>query len=288
MAALVGIASDFRAVLAAHISFQFMDRRCLRSPHDVEGNGLMRVAAKAFHFQIAEPGIDRVAQRRRWLRRTLKAEHALVPRLAGEPVGFLAGFRWPAPPPPGPMSRKCLSRFRAHAGRIAGPRGDGKPLQLAVDNSPGTTERRAGQSCSLTVAHRACRPLLADVGNLGAHLEHDPLDAAPDRKIATRRAPRRQARHAVRVTPAMPSISASTSARRTSSRFFSISRSCSISVLTATWAASASARGDCCRSRRKYRKVGNAALVEREAVTLPLDYAFGFEFADVGPGAIEV
>ena len=31
------------------------------------------------------------------------------------------------------------------------------------------------------------RHLLADVGNLGAHLEHDPLDATPDRKIPTRR-----------------------------------------------------------------------------------------------------
>jgi len=36
--------------------------------------------------------------------------------------------------------------------------------------------------------------LLADVGYLGAHFEHDPLDAAPDRKIAPGRAPRRQAR----------------------------------------------------------------------------------------------
>jgi hypothetical protein len=34
--------------------------------------------------------------------------------------------------------------------------------------------------------------------------------------------------------------------------------------------------------------VGNAALVEREAATLPLDDALGFELADVGPGAIEV
>ena len=31
--------------------------------------------------------------------------------------------------------------------------------------------------------------LPTDLGNLGAHLEHDPLDAAPGRKIATRRAP---------------------------------------------------------------------------------------------------
>jgi hypothetical protein len=35
-------------------------------------------------------------------------------------------------------------------------------------------------------------------------------------------------------------------------------------------------------------QVGNAALVEREAVTLPLDHAFGFELADVCPAAIEV
>src|SRR5439155_4617595 len=35
-------------------------------------------------------------------------------------------------------------------------------------------------------------------------------------------------------------------------------------------------------------QVGNAALVEREAVTLPLDHAFGFELADIGPTAIEV
>jgi hypothetical protein len=69
-----------------------MDRCCLRSPHDFQRNGLVRVAAQAFHFEIAKPGVDCVAQRRRRLRRTLKAQHALVPRLAGEPVGFLACF----------------------------------------------------------------------------------------------------------------------------------------------------------------------------------------------------
>jgi len=72
-----------------------MDRRCLRSAHDIEGDGLVGVAAQASDFEIAEPGIERVAQRRRWLRRTLKAEHAIVPRLDGEPVGFLASFRRP-------------------------------------------------------------------------------------------------------------------------------------------------------------------------------------------------
>jgi hypothetical protein len=35
---------------------------------DVEGNGLMRVAAKAFHFQIAVTRVESIAQRGRWLR----------------------------------------------------------------------------------------------------------------------------------------------------------------------------------------------------------------------------
>jgi hypothetical protein len=34
----------------------------------------------------------------------------------------------------------------------------------------------------------------------------------------------------------------------------------------------------------KVSDVGNAALIEREAVTLPLNHAFGFELADVVPG----
>jgi hypothetical protein len=42
-------------------------------------------------------------------------------------------------------------------------------------------------------------------------------------------------------------------------------------------------RGDRRCSRRKY-----AAPVEWEAVTLPLDHAFGFELPDVGPAAIKV
>src|SRR6267142_1745838 len=35
-------------------------------------------------------------------------------------------------------------------------------------------------------------------------------------------------------------------------------------------------------------QIGSAAVIEREAVTLPLDHAFGFELADVGAAAIEV
>jgi hypothetical protein len=83
-----------------------MDRRCLRSPHDVEGNGLMRVAAKAFHFEIAMTGIEGIAERGRWLRRTPKTEHALVPRLDGEPVSILTCVRRPLCRSPDRLRRK--------------------------------------------------------------------------------------------------------------------------------------------------------------------------------------
>jgi len=90
MAALVRIVPDFGALAAAHIPFQFVDRRCLRSPHDVEGNGLMRVAAKAFHFEMAIAFIDSSPSVGDGLCRTLKAQHTVVPSLAGEPVGYRA------------------------------------------------------------------------------------------------------------------------------------------------------------------------------------------------------
>jgi hypothetical protein len=52
----------------------------------------VRVAAKAFDFEIEIPGVERVSERREWLGRSLKAEHTLVPGLAGEPISLLAGF----------------------------------------------------------------------------------------------------------------------------------------------------------------------------------------------------
>ena len=54
MAALVGIGTDQRAVLAAQVALKLMDRRCLRSSHDVERNGLIGVATEATDFQIAD------------------------------------------------------------------------------------------------------------------------------------------------------------------------------------------------------------------------------------------
>jgi hypothetical protein len=76
--------------------------------------------------------------------------------------------------------------------------------------------------------------LLAHVRDLGAHLEHDPLGAASDRKITARRAPRRQARQCGQGDTGNAVDQRVQSARRTSSRFFSISRSCSTWVLALT------------------------------------------------------
>ena len=104
------------------------------------------------------------------------------------------------------------------------------PLTMSITFSSGATLASViMRRLTALVGH-----LLADVRYLGAHLEHDPLDAAPDRKIATRRTPRRQARQCRQGDTGLPSMSASTSARRTSSFRFSIKRSCSISVLTLT------------------------------------------------------
>ena len=64
MAALVQIAANFRAIFAAHVAFQLMDRRRLRPPHDIERDRLMRIEAEALHFEIEVTGVERIAERR--------------------------------------------------------------------------------------------------------------------------------------------------------------------------------------------------------------------------------
>ena len=53
----------------------------------------MRIAAEAADFKIRIAGIEGIAQRGRRLRRSLEREHALVPGVAGELVGFPTRFR---------------------------------------------------------------------------------------------------------------------------------------------------------------------------------------------------
>ena len=69
------------------------------------------------------------------------------------------------------------------------------------------------QPCSLSGGSPSFGHLLADVGYLRAHLEHDLLDAAPDRKITSRRAALRQARQCRQGDTGNAVFSASTSAR---------------------------------------------------------------------------
>jgi hypothetical protein len=55
---------DLRAVLAAQVALQLMDRRVLGAADDVERDGLMCVAAEAPHFEIAKARVECVTQRR--------------------------------------------------------------------------------------------------------------------------------------------------------------------------------------------------------------------------------
>ena len=138
-------------------------------------------------------------------------------------------------------------------------------------------------------ARAAARPLVGHLGRLGdlvANLEHHRSMLAPDRQIA--RAPRRHAASGcVRTTPAMPSMTASTSpgapARAASRRIRCEHRRLGFAMaprLPPTWRLPSLAP--------QVSQVGNAALIEREAITLPLDHAISFELADVGPAAIEM
>ena len=58
-----------------------------------------------------------------------ESQHALVPRLDGEPVGFLATLLPPALPPPGSIRRKC---FRVNLVTIAHQSGSPVATQIAL------------------------------------------------------------------------------------------------------------------------------------------------------------
>ena len=91
MAALVGIAAYLRAVLAPHVTLKLVDRGGFWPSHDVQSDGLVRVATKTTDFEIEESGVEGVAQRRRRLGRAAIAEHTPIPDFACKFFGFLAG-----------------------------------------------------------------------------------------------------------------------------------------------------------------------------------------------------
>jgi hypothetical protein len=92
----------------------------------------MGVATEATDFEIAIARVQRVADRRRRLCGALQAYHTLVPSLAREPVGLLAGS---------PRLLRCgtdrtavdrFPRLRAHSQRWAHRAASGKPLDYVV------------------------------------------------------------------------------------------------------------------------------------------------------------
>ena len=52
MATLVRIAAHLRANLASHVALKLIDRRRLRSAHDVECDGLIGIATKTSDFTV--------------------------------------------------------------------------------------------------------------------------------------------------------------------------------------------------------------------------------------------
>lgn len=83
------------AALAPHVALQLVDRRRLRSPHNIERDGLVGVAAKAFYFEVSVPGVEGISESWRWLSWPLESKHPLVPGFTGKPVGHLARLRRP-------------------------------------------------------------------------------------------------------------------------------------------------------------------------------------------------
>ena len=64
LAPLERIAADLRAVLAAHVTFELVDRRRLRPAHNVQSDRLMRIASETANFKVATSRVERVAQGR--------------------------------------------------------------------------------------------------------------------------------------------------------------------------------------------------------------------------------
>jgi hypothetical protein len=92
VAALVRIAPHLRAVLTTHIALQFVNWSRLWPANDIQRDRLMGIAAEAANLKIEVSGIECVPHGRGGLCRALVPEHSLIPGLARQAVGNLAGF----------------------------------------------------------------------------------------------------------------------------------------------------------------------------------------------------
>ena len=120
MAALERIAANLRAILAAHVPLELVDRRCLRPPHDRQCHSLM-VSQPRQRTSIAVSGIEGVAETRRWLSRSFETQHTLVPGDTRYTVSFLPSLGRALRRMPDRTAIDALARFSAHQGKNAPP-----------------------------------------------------------------------------------------------------------------------------------------------------------------------
>lgn len=64
MAPFIRIAADLRAILATQATLQLVDRRVLRSPDDIECDGLVSDADEAANLKVSVTGVKRIADGR--------------------------------------------------------------------------------------------------------------------------------------------------------------------------------------------------------------------------------
>lgn len=63
MAALIRVALLAGVALAPHVALEFVDRRPLRPPDDIQRGSLVGLAAEALHLEVSLSGVERVAER---------------------------------------------------------------------------------------------------------------------------------------------------------------------------------------------------------------------------------
>ena len=83
MTVLIRVALLAGVALAPHVAVEFVDRRPLRPPDDIQRDSLVGLAAEALHLEVSVSGVERVAERRGRLGRPLEGEHVGLTRLAG-------------------------------------------------------------------------------------------------------------------------------------------------------------------------------------------------------------
>ncbi len=114
MTVLIRVALLAGVALAPHVAVEFVDRRPLRPPDDIQRDSLVGLAAEALHLEVSVSGVERVAERRGGLGRALEGEHAGVPSLAGDGVGLQPGFLGPLGQVPDRRAEHILARLGSH------------------------------------------------------------------------------------------------------------------------------------------------------------------------------